>query len=88
MAERKEEEALHSRIVAIFRKSSVKGHVMLSIPEVAEALGVDRRKAETPLALLSKGRNPKLVEITKSRTKYYVLKEIFDFCQKFDEGKE
>lgn len=89
MAERKEEEELNSRIVNLFGDRSVKGHVMLTIPEVAQGLKVDRRKIETPLALLSRGKNPKLIEVAKGRIKYYVLKDIIEFCQKmWREGNE
>lgn len=87
MIERKEEEELNSKIIALFKNKSAEGHVMLTIPEVADAIGVNRRKIETPLALLSKARNPKLVEVTKSRVKYYVLRELYDFCQKWAVGK-
>ena len=83
MAERKAEEELNAKIIALFKSSSTNGNVMLTIPEVAEALKVDRRKIETPLALLSKGKNPKLGEVTKGRVKCYTLKEIIDFCQKW-----
>jgi len=89
MAERKEQEALISRIIAFFKTGSVKGNLMLTTPEIAEGLGVDRRKIEPPLLLLCEGKNPRLVETKKGRVKYYTLKEIVDFCQKWmREGNE
>lgn len=88
MAERKEEEELNSRIISFFEESSAEGWIMLTIPEVADGLKVDRRKIETPLALMSKGKNPqpKLVELKKARVKYYILKDVSDFCQKWKAG--
>lgn len=83
MAERKEQDALNRRITAFFKISSTKGDLMLTTPEIAEGLGVDRRKIEPPLLLLCEGKNPRLVETTKGRVKYYSLKEIVDFCQKW-----
>ena len=88
MAERKEEEELDSRILTFFKKSCAKGHIMLTIPDIAAELKVDRRRIEPPLAVLSRGKSPRLVEIKKSRVKYFVLKEIIDFCQKLVEVKE
>ena len=82
MAERKDEEELNSRIINLFKERAVRGHVMLTIPEVAKGLKVDRRKIETPLALLSRGKNPKLTEVDKGRVKCYVLKDLIEFCQK------
>jgi len=85
MAERKEENDFYNRIIDFFKKRSVSGHVMLTIPEVATGLEVDRRKIETPLALLSVEKTPPhpLVEIKKGRVKYYMLRDVFDFCQKW-----
>ena len=85
MAERKEENDFYNRILDFFKKRSVTGHVMLTIPEVAEGLDVDRQKTETPLALLSTGKIPPspLVEVKKGRVKYYMLRDVFDFCQKW-----
>jgi chemotaxis signal transduction protein len=89
MTEHKCEEELDSRILNFFRNQAAKSNVMLTIPEVAKGLKVDRRKIETPLALLSKGKNPKLTEVVKSRTKCYILKDITLFCQKmWKEGRE
>jgi len=92
MAERKEENDFYNSIIAFFKKKSVAGHVMLTIPEVATGLKVDRRKIETPLAMLSmektplsveKNPPPPLLEIQKGRVKYYMLRDVFDFCQKW-----
>jgi len=81
MTEEQGEEKFYTRIVNLFKSQAVKGYLMLSIPKVAEGLKVDRRKVETALALLSKGKNPKLTEVLKGRVKYYILKELVEFCQ-------
>ena len=83
MGERKEQDELNRRITVFFKSSCTKGNLMLTTPEIAEALRVDRRKIEPPLLLLCEGKNPKLVETRKGRVKYYTLKEIVDFCQKW-----
>jgi len=83
MGERKEQDALNRRITAFFKTSSAKGKLTLTTPEIAEGLRVDRRKIEPPLLLLCEGKNPKLVEARKGRVKYYTLKEVVDFCQKW-----
>ena len=83
MVERKEEEELNAKIILLFKRRSIRGDLMLTIPEVAKGLGVDRRKVEPPLLLLSKGKSPKLAVMTKGRVKYYSLKEVIDFCQKW-----
>lgn len=80
-------DTLDVRILKLFKKMAVKGFVMLTIPDVAKGLNIDRRKIETELALLSKGKDPKLLEVTKGRVKYYALKEVVEFCQKWRSEK-
>lgn len=75
------EEELEDKIINLFKKSAIEGYLMLSIPEVAASLKLDRRKIEPTLVLLSKGRDPKLCEVAKGRIKYYILKEVLDFCK-------
>jgi hypothetical protein len=81
MEEGRREEQLDVRVIDFFKNKAVRGYLMLSIPDVAAGLKVDRRKIETTLALLSKGKDPKLSEVIKGRVKYYILKELIEFCQ-------
>ena len=85
MAEHKEQAEFNTKIIAFFRKKSSDGWLMLTIPDVIKGLDADRRKIETTLAVMSSKENPnaKLIEIEKSRVKYYILKEVFEFCQKW-----
>jgi predicted DNA-binding transcriptional regulator YafY len=88
MAEHKDQE-VHSKILSFFKIKSTKGWITLSVPEIMKGLEVDRRSVERALAVMSSLENPnaKLIEIEKSRGKYYVLKEVFDFCQKWAGAK-
>lgn len=88
MAERKERGEFNRRITAFFKTGSAKGNLMLTTPEIAEGLGVDRRKIEPPLLLLCEGKSPKLVETRKGQVKYYTLNEIVEFWPKVDEERE
>ncbi|MGD0645512.1 MAG: hypothetical protein ABSA75_11465 [Candidatus Bathyarchaeia archaeon] len=89
MAEHKEQSEFNSKIIAFFRKKSSEGLISLTIPDVVKGLKVDRRRIETSLAVMSSQENPnaKLIEIEKSRVKYYILKEVFEFCQKWAREK-
>ena len=85
MAEHKEQAELNRKILAFFRKKSAEGWLMLTIPDLINGLESDHRKIEKSLTVMSLKENPNanLIEIEKSRVKYYILKEIFDFCQKW-----
>ena len=70
-----------SKIINFFKTEAVKGLVMLTIPHVMSGLEIDRRRTERTLALMAKGVDPTLYEIPLSRIKYYVLRDIVEFCK-------
>jgi len=76
-----EEQQLEDEVVDFFKKRALHGNLMMSIPEVAAGLKVSRRKIEPALLLLSKGKDPKLYEIVKGRIKYYILRDVVEFCK-------
>ena len=85
MAERKGQEISKIRIIAYFKEKAAEGWTLLTIPDVIRGLKSDRRRIEKTLAVMSDKENPKakLVEIEKSRVKYYILKDVFAYCQKW-----